>query len=187
MPGGVLALVRQPALLSIFTRPPSAGFGGRAPLIRGRWGGSTRHVLAPRCHLGMEAVAAHVEVGDRLASRVELQAAGSPFFAQIKAEPSDGSEVRSPHRTESHQSLERVTHPKSRAQAKTGCCPSFSATVLASAAFIRTFSYEGSVITGEVVEDRLHEVGRHGEEASPGALVTVPGANGEKSWQGGAP
>ena len=41
----------------------------------------------------------------------------------------------------------------------------------------------GGVVTGEFVEDRLHEVGRHQEEASPGAS---PGPIGEKSWQGGA-
>ena len=35
----------------------------------------------------------------------------------------------------------------------------------------------GGVVTGELVKERLHEVGRHREEASPDALVALPGAN----------
>ena len=71
-PRRILALVRQPGLLGVLRRSASAGLRRRSPFFGGRWCSGARHVFAPRGHISMEAVAAHVEVGDRLPGRIEL-------------------------------------------------------------------------------------------------------------------
>ena len=99
------------------------------------------------------------------------------FFAQTKAEPSDGSEVRSPHLTDSHQSLGRVTHPKSPAQANTLTSKLLGDRLRVGRVHEDVLEDGGGVVAREVVKYRLHEVGGDGEEASPCALVALPGPN----------
>ena len=56
-PRRILAFVRQPALLDVFRRPPSAGLRRRSPLVSRRWRSGAWHVFVPRGHISMKAVA----------------------------------------------------------------------------------------------------------------------------------